>query len=597
MRIIIFLILLLPTSALAQQSLIYTTDGTDVTGADSSLIGRDSVAGGVFFTPAVDYVNVTGVQFNLLTNELENLPFGSTAVSVLVYEVTGDLLDFDLDSLIAASEPRLLTSLTQQQYHQWNLNNSITLSANQSYLIYLQVQPVGWTYPTSQAGGLIVSIATELENDFSNNRYVRVQEGSPLDGESWEHFKTHALFSLVVNGDLYNPGASTDTYDTRFTDVSFDTTGHTGSSNVFSPPTYNSKTVADVDWNSTNAQEEADFFCNQQGSSYVSHEIAAQQNGDFSTLNWDSSFYETQSYAAPFISITCSSATNQLVTDLNLTVDYFINLSEIDTSQPEYNLSTLSLTLIDPNQQILTTGHDITPLTQGNSQSVITAYDLVDGFYEVFVRFGNLDPGNTVTPFEQSEIITGIQIQNGIVSIVEQSQFTDGTAPVVEFEDSECGITNLSGCIVNAVAFLFIPDQSVLDTFMTTVTNSDNPLIDSANQSFEQITTVSDATAVSAPLSYTLDIPQAGVNVEMFSVDRMTYLMGDAKPIFRSIMDTALWFGFIGMLISSVWRRIGDGDDSFDGSLANTYQSSPQGPQDLDLRTNVQKAYTLNLRK
>jgi hypothetical protein len=75
-------------------------------------------------------------------------------------------------------------------------------------------------------------------------------------------------------------------------------------------------------------------------------------------------------------------------------------------------------------------------------------------------------------------------------------------------------------------------------------------------ESYQKFTDSIENPATSEALSYSLVIEDANIDVEMFSVAQMEYLMGDTKPVFRSLALLVLLLGFFTMVITSVNKAL-----------------------------------------
>jgi len=76
---------------------------------------------------------------------------------------------------------------------------------------------------------------------------------------------------------------------------------------------------------------------------------------------------------------------------------------------------------------------------------------------------------------------------------------------------------------------------------------------------FDEVTNISQTASTSgstSTLAYHLKIPEADIDVEFFSVARMTQLMGPSQATFRLIAQMALWLGALYMVYNSIDRRL-----------------------------------------
>jgi len=86
------------------------------------------------------------------------------------------------------------------------------------------------------------------------------------------------------------------------------------------------------------------------------------------------------------------------------------------------------------------------------------------------------------------------------------------------------------------------------------------PFVATAYQAFSEVQSLSQTSSTSAStstLALRLQIPEADIDVEMFSVDRMTALMSDStKATFRIIVQISMWLGALAMVIRSIQRSM-----------------------------------------
>jgi hypothetical protein len=198
------------------------------------------------------------------------------------------------------------------------------------------------------------------------------------------------------------------------------------------------------------------------------------------------------------------------------------------------------------------------PSIPATSTSQLTFNEIPNGDYFVDLSFHNFNTASIVVP--RSNMTYSFTVNNGNITNPTLISLSDGTTPLEQFSGtnipslSDCGFTNLSACLVAPLYYLFVPSSDSITNTFDGILNSDNPLVANATQAFNQVTSA-DEYNPNATLEYRLQIAQAGIDVEMFSVNTMTQLMGDSKPIFRAIMTWVLWMGLIGMIIRSIWSR------------------------------------------
>jgi hypothetical protein len=291
------------------------------------------------------------------------------------------------------------------------------------------------------------------------------------------------------------------------------------------------------------------------------------------------------------ITVTPNPGDSSTSTDLSIVADYTLELTEIQSNQP--TLISYRLAYLDQSPLEVTQYQTIPALTSQLNENILTTTlfeNLPNGTYAIEVRFSNQAQrlAGEERPLPNKFWIGEYEVEDGVVTSSQVDPIYTGLPDPDRYQN--CGLTDLAGCLINAGLFLFVPESGVIGTAFNTISQADNPLIDSAVQSFETVTGVQDAESTGDPWAYTLSIDTIGLEVEMLSADTVTPLFGDTLPLFRMLMVTAMWFGFIGMIIHTVWRRIGEGDDSFDGSFGGDTVHNKVGKSgkyqhyDLDLR-------------
>ena len=155
---------------------------------------------------------------------------------------------------------------------------------------------------------------------------------------------------------------------------------------------------------------------------------------------------------------------------LNVTVEYFIDTNDFSTQwdRPDViliNVSNTEFTQVEQKQKF------ILPLTDGISSTTLDHFTeiLQDGEYTASINFWNFSSQQFI--LNRSSLTLNFTINNGLVTsqaIVsnENALFPEYTAGSTQLEP--CGITNITGCIINALRFLFVPSQQSIDQFSGT---------------------------------------------------------------------------------------------------------------------------------
>lgn len=201
-----FLAIASPLVVNAQESIIYTTEGSNVNGGNGHIVGRDYKAAGIHFTAPADYVDITAIEMNLFAGssyEDENIPFNSTAVAVSIYEFSTSTMT--AGSFVAVTESLLLSGLDYNVgLNRFRFSSEVTLNAGQDYLIFTAITPSSWTYPTSQYAGLIHNVETNYYSAYAHNRAVRIGLSSDPLSDAWSYGNHAAPLTLVSGSELYN---------------------------------------------------------------------------------------------------------------------------------------------------------------------------------------------------------------------------------------------------------------------------------------------------------------------------------------------------------------------------------------------------------
>lgn len=181
-------------------------------------------------------------------------------------------------------------------------------------------------------------------------------------------------------------------------------------------------------------------------------------------------------------------ASNTVITvDFNIDTNDFTSETRPDTVQ--FYISSTDSTQVALRQTLNL------PLVTGTSSRTVTitpAYylteyegltELPDGTYTVWLKFWNFSNQSYTLP---AEITANFVISGGLVTtstVVSQSQGLFPQSPTYQ----ECSLTALSGCLTNAISYLFYP----------------------STQSISNITSISDTLSTKFPFAYAYDFQQS----------------------------------------------------------------------------------------
>lgn len=154
-------------------------------------------------------------------------------------------------------------------------------------------------------------------------------------------------------------------------------------------------------------------------------------------------------------------------TSVSFTVDYVLNTSEYTANtRPDYITTQI---LDDSGQQITSTNKLILPLSDGfKTTNVPTSYAFPDGDYISYFHFWNIN-SNSIT-FEQTGLVVSFTISGGSVVNSDLLEQYDGLELSDQLTYEDCSITNVDGCLKNALIFTFVPTPGAFDKFTTLYT-------------------------------------------------------------------------------------------------------------------------------
>jgi len=253
-----------------------------------------------------------------------------------------------------------------------------------------------------------------------------------------------------------------------------------------------------------------------------------------------------------------NSVTNTRFTDLSVTgtstvvvdVEYFLDLLEIDRTVTEYNPTQVAFrTSLRPSSTFSSVSESIDNTTAGTSSVSTSFVGLVDGTYDLNITFANNGTlfGQT-RPFEKSYIYTEFTIASGTLASVGNIEFYDGLTPPNPEGNQPCGITDLGGCIINAVMYLVYPSSASLNEF--------NELYEtmSGKFPFAYFTDFNDSVSAvfTAPtteeMALTVPFGDYG-DLQLISAEQI-----EAVPLtatIRTLLGALIWF----MLGATIYRR------------------------------------------
>jgi hypothetical protein len=156
-------------------------------------------------------------------------------------------------------------------------------------------------------------------------------------------------------------------------------------------------------------------------------------------------------------------------TSIALDIDYYLNTDEYGTTNRPDMIQASFIKqggLFTSDEQVHLQRKLILPLVTGNNATLMpVAHDFDDGTYTTYVNFWNITT-NGVT-FPATNIVFEFEIDGGVIVSETIISIENGLTAADEITYQECSLTNLSGCFVNALIYLFVPSDGSLDQFLS----------------------------------------------------------------------------------------------------------------------------------
>jgi len=154
---------------------------------------------------------------------------------------------------------------------------------------------------------------------------------------------------------------------------------------------------------------------------------------------------------------------------LSITAEYFLDGNEINETVSSRNPTYVKFWYADraSTSTDFSKIYETIPVVDGSASVSTEISSLADGTYDLLVGFSNFgcNTGLSDCPFPDSYVYTSFSVASGILSATGTNEFYDRTDPIDGSVYRECGITDISGCLINAGLFLLAPDESSLDGF------------------------------------------------------------------------------------------------------------------------------------
>jgi hypothetical protein len=223
------------------------------------------------------------------------------------------------------------------------------------------------------------------------------------------------------------------------------------------------------------------YFCQFYGSggvtltetNHIKHVCVLQTNGGLSY-----ELIETQvdfvvsplNFETKFINAIISGAS----TTLEFDVEYYLNTDEYTpTTRPDIIQINILKDGFFNDQQVALEQRFILPLTNGfHFRNIDFDHAFQDGNYIAYVNFWNLNSNNFT--FSETNIILNFEIAGGLLVDSEILEITNGENIGEQIKYENCSFTNIYGCIINALIYLFVPSASAFDPFFDLAETVDN---------------------------------------------------------------------------------------------------------------------------
>jgi hypothetical protein len=152
---------------------------------------------------------------------------------------------------------------------------------------------------------------------------------------------------------------------------------------------------------------------------------------------------------------------------VNVDAEYYLDGDEINDEVAEFNPTQVRFRIgLRPSSTL--SGQTESISFEAGTSSVDTDFSgLSDGTYDLIVSFSNVGCvlGLSPCPFPESYVYTDFTISSGVLSSTGTLEFYDALEPFPSYEERACGLTELDGCIVNALNALFVPSSSAVGNF------------------------------------------------------------------------------------------------------------------------------------
>jgi hypothetical protein len=231
-----------------------------------------------------------------------------------------------------------------------------------------------------------------------------------------------------------------------------------------------------------------------------------------------------------FIDLT---GTTVATSSVEFTAEYFIDSQELQDSISNGNPVTIVNFRVSkrPDTQLAGQGEYInTPIPVDINATTSTIFsDLDDGVYDIFITFENFGSisgiENRPQPFPNTYMYAVFEMVAGQLFEIRDLEVYTPQGTSTRYQN--CSLTNIAGCIINALIFLFIPSENIFYKFL---------------QIRQQLATI----LPFAYVVYVLDTMQ-NINIDMagaFTFGNIPFIDQIFVP-FRNTASAILWFLYL----------------------------------------------------
>jgi len=250
------------------------------------------------------------------------------------------------------------------------------------------------------------------------------------------------------------------------------------------------------------------------------------------------------SYETRFTNLAFSGTTAQ--------ISYFLDSTEILPNRADRNPTHVRLSYSkQPTTDFTALSNPISTTTNVIGSTTVSLSALTNGVYDILVQFSNLGvPFGGAVPFPEAYIYTQIQVTGGTITIIGSTQFYNNRNQIPPTEKQPCGITDLSGCIVNALAFVFVPSASSTEAF--TSINNDLAGKFPFAYLYDAASAMSSVFTLSQTNNTSISVPFLNTSIPIISASTFANL--PQASLIRGFLVAFLWLAFLGTMYRRTYR-------------------------------------------